>query len=95
MWACYQEQKSIIHSLLVRAESNLQNTPCKFLSAEQVKAEIASMNELESDLKRATNVTLQRLKDLSGYIVTITSSDGADVMNAEVSSDLKKIVSLV
>ena len=84
MWICYQEQKSIISSLLVQAQNNLENIPCKFMSAEQVKAEISSTHELRNDLERATDVTLQRLKDLSGYIVTITSSDGAEVMNEEV-----------
>jgi len=86
MWSCYGEQKDMISNLLTRVENDLQKIPTKFSTAEQVKAQLASKNELRSDLKRAIDVTLQRLKDLSGYIVTITSADGADVMNEEVNN---------
>lgn len=84
MWTRYQQQKDSISLLLSRADSDLQELPEKFSSAEQVKAELVSKNDLKNELKRAADVTLQRLKDLSGYIVTITSADGAEIINDEV-----------
>lgn len=86
MWLCYEEQKATISELIIRVESDLQKLPAKFATSEQVK--VALKNELRNDLKRATEVNLQRLKDLSGYIVTVTSTDGADVINDEVNQPI-------
>lgn len=84
VWIAYQEQRDHLMALLKRAENELKDVPTKYGNSKQLEAELISKKELKAELKKATEIQLAKLKDLSGYVVTIASPDRVGIINEEI-----------
>lgn len=89
IWNTYQEQRSLILITIRKTMRELEKPVAKTTNGKQVDSELKSKLELKAELQKVININLQKLKDLSAFIVKITGPEHQTVITKEVSKPFR------